>query len=143
MLRFDIPRVHAHVIRWEAFLTFVMCALAYVTALPWLMAVPALQGLVRGGWGHHREPLHGVWKRLFVARGWAGPLEDAGAKMFAAKLLFIASTAALVLAAIGQPMWQVPVAVLMVFSTLEWALAFCAGCWAYGAWYRVFPPKMG
>jgi hypothetical protein len=23
---------------------------------------------------------------------------------------------------------------------LEWALAFCAGCWAYGWWYRRFPP---
>ena len=43
----------------------------------------------------------------------------------------------------GSALWQVPVMLLLVFSALEWALDFCAGCWAYGAWYRAFPPKMG
>ena len=104
------------------------------------MAVLALQGGLRGWLGHHREPLHALWKRLLQARGWAGPLEDVGAKMFAAKLLCIASSVALLLAAAGSTLWRVPVAVLVVFSTLEWALAFCAGCWAYGWWYRRFPP---
>ncbi|WP_326534305.1 DUF4395 family protein [Pseudorhodoferax sp.] len=139
MLRFDLPRVHANVVRWEALLTCLVCLLALRWS-PWLMAVLALQGGLRGWLGHHREPLHALWKRILQAQGWAGPLEDVGAKMFAAKLLCIASSVALLLAAAGSTLWRVPVAVLVVFSTLEWALAFCAGCWAYGWWYRRFPP---
>jgi hypothetical protein len=140
MLRFDVPRVHANVIRWEAFLTHVICWLAWFTT-PWLMLLPAAQGLVRGVFGHHRCPSHGLWKRAALALGRAGKLEDAGAKMFANKLLFIASTVSLLLYASGSAMWQVPVAVLLVFSFLEWALSFCAACWVYGAWYKRFPPS--
>ena len=58
-------------------------------------------------------------------------------------LLMIAGAVALGLFLGGSALWQVPVMLLLVFSALEWALDFCAGCWAYGAWYRAFPPKMG
>ncbi|MBL8518273.1 MAG: DUF4395 family protein [Betaproteobacteria bacterium] len=140
MLRFDIPPVWSNVIRFEAFLTFVMCLLAY-TLSPWLMVIPAVQGFIRGFFGHHREPMHGVWVKLFESRGWAGKKENAGAKMFAAKLLCIASSAAVGLYLGGQSFWVVPVYVLLVFSTLEWAFSFCAGCWAYTLWFQAFPPK--
>jgi hypothetical protein len=140
MLRFDLPRVPANVIRFEAFLVFVVVLLA-LAFTPWLLLITAVQGLVKGFFGHTREPLHRLWTSLFKARGWQGKLEDAGAKMFAAKLLFIASTVALVLAASGSGLWKVPAGVLVLFSFLEWALAFCAGCWAYGAWYKRFPPS--
>jgi hypothetical protein len=46
----------------------------------------------------------------------------------------------LTLAAFGQSFWNVPVMVLIVFTFLEWAFAFCAACWVYGAWYQRFPP---
>jgi hypothetical protein len=139
MLRFDLPRVWSHVIRWDAFVTFCFCVAAWFVS-PWLLVVPAMLGLVRGFFGHHRDPVHGAFSRMFQSRGWAGKLEDVGAKMFAAKILFLASTVALALAVSGSGLWRVPTAVLMVFSTLEWAFAFCAGCWAYGAWYKRFPP---
>jgi hypothetical protein len=139
MLRFDLPRVQANVIRWEAFLTHGLCWLALALS-PWVMLLPALQGLVRGFIGHMRCPSHLLWKRLATRWQWGGKLEDAGAKMFANKLLFIASSVALLLAANGSSLWVVPVSVLLVFSFLEWAFSFCAGCWAYGAWYRRFPP---
>lgn len=142
MLRFDIPPVAANVARWEAFVTFVVCCLALLGA-PWLMALLAAQAFVRGFLGHHREPMHGVWKRLFEARGWAGKRENAGAKMFAAKILFVASSVAVLLLAVGSPLWVVPVGVLVAFSFLEWALSFCAACWVYGLWYAKFPPKAG
>jgi hypothetical protein len=61
--------------------------------------------------------------------------------MFANKLLFIASSVSLMLAAGGLWQWQVPATVLVVFATLEWALSFCAACWAYTLWYRVFPAQ--
>lgn len=142
MLRFDLPQVRAHVVRWEAFLTFVVCLVA-LTVTPWVLPLLTVQGLVRGLLGHHRCPSHRLWTRWFEARGWAGKKEDVGAKMFAAKLLALASAVSFGLWMAGQPIWWVPCVALVVFSFMEWALAFCAGCWVYGAWYRRFPPHMG
>jgi hypothetical protein len=139
MLRFDIPQVWSNVIRWEAFLTTVVSVLAALVS-PWLMALLAVQGAVRGLAGHHRCPAHRLWKRLFEHWHCQGRKEDAGAKMFANKILLLASTVAVGLYASGSDLWIVPVVALIVFSTLEWALSFCAACWVYGAWYRRFPP---
>ncbi len=135
MLRFDQPQVGTHVARWEALLNGAACAAALLWS-PWIMVIPAVQGLIRGFWGHRRCPLHRIWQSVFEARGWAGRPEDAGPKMFANKLLFVASAVALGLAAAGQTLWRVPCLVLQVFTTLEWALSFCAACWVYGLWYR-------
>lgn len=140
MLRFDVPLVWSNVTRWEAFVNFVMCAVA-LAFTPWAMVIPMVQGLVRGFFGHHRCPAHLAWKRLFEARGWGGRKENAGAKMFANKILFVASTVSVVLVAAGSPLWQIPCMVLLVFTTMEWAFSFCAACWVYGLWYRKFPPK--
>ncbi|MBM3373141.1 MAG: DUF4395 domain-containing protein [Betaproteobacteria bacterium] len=140
MLRFDVPQVWSNVARWEAFLTFLFCAIA-LAGLPWIMALLAVQGFVRGFFGHYREPAHQLWHRIAEKRGWGGKKENAGAKMFANKILFLASTAAVLLYASGSSLWVVPCYVLIVFSSLEWALSFCAACWAYGVWYRFFPPS--
>lgn len=135
MLRFDLPQVWSNVVRFDAFLVFVLCWVAlFVT--PWVMVILALQGLIRGFVGHYREPLHRLWATLFERLGWAGKKENAGAKMFAAKLLCIASSASVALHVSGQPLWVVPCYVLIVFSCLEWAFSFCAACWAYTLWYR-------
>lgn len=142
MLRFDLPRVPANVIRWEALVTHALLWLALLVS-PWFLVVTLAQGFIKGFFGHQACPGHKLWRKLFESRGWGGKLEDVGAKMFAAKLLFIASAVALGLFLGGSALWQVPVMLLLVFSALEWALGFCAGCWAYGAWYRAFPPKMG
>lgn len=140
MLRFDLPRVPANVIRWEALVTHALLWLALLVS-PWFLVVTAVQGLVKGFFGHHRCPAHLLWRKLFEARGWGGKLEDMGAKMFAAKLLMLASAVGLGLFLGGSALWQVPTVLLLVFSFLEWAFGFCAGCWAYGAWYKAFPPK--
>lgn len=139
MLRFDIPQVWSNVIRWEAFVTFAVCWAALLVS-PWFMALLVAQGAIRGFIGHQRCPAHLLWNRLFTALGWQGRLEDAGAKMFAQKVLFLASAVSLGLFLAGSPLWKVPCTVLIAFSFLEWAFAFCAGCWVYGAWYRRFPP---
>src|SRR5690606_26159929 len=93
--------------------------------------------------GHYKCPAHRVWARIFEARGWAGKKENAGAKMFANKILFLASLVSVVAYALGSDIWRIPCIVLMVFATLEWAFSFCAACSVYGLWYRVFPPRMG
>lgn len=141
MLRFDVPPVWSNVARWEAFVTFVFCVLALVWT-PWVMAVPALQGLVRGLFGHYRCPSHRLWVKVFEARGWGGHKENAGAKMFANKILLLAAVVTLLLYASGSGLWRVPCVALLVFSTMEWAFSFCAACWVYAFWYRVFPPKL-
>ncbi len=140
MLRFDVPPVWSNVTRWEAFITFAV-SLAALFYTPWIMAFLAVQGLVRGFIGHYRCPSHRLWAHLAERGSWGGQKENAGAKMFANKVLFIASSVAVIAYAAGLGMWKVPVVALILFSTLEWALSFCAACWVYGLWYNWFPPK--
>mgnify|MGYP001390787206 CR=1 FL=1 len=140
MLRFDIPPVWSNVIRWEAFISFILCVLA-LSISPWFMVIPLAQGLIRGFWGHQACPLHRVLSALATKKNWGWNKENAGAKMFANKLLFIASSVAVLAYVLGSSIWQIPVSVLLVFTTLEWAFSFCAACWVYGAWYKFFPPK--
>lgn len=139
MLRFDIPQVWSNVVRMEALVTSLVCVLALLVS-PWFMALLVLQGAVRGFAGHHRCPAHLAWKALLLQADLAGRQEDAGAKMFANKLLFLASAVSMALFLAGSSLWIVPCSVLIAFSTAEWALSFCAACWAYGVWYRRFPP---
>lgn len=135
MLRFDVPKVWSNVARWEALVTFALLLVA-LTVTPWAMALLVLQGGVRGFLGHHRSPSHRLWTSVAEGRGWGGKKEDAGAKMFASKLLFVASGAALVLFLVDSALWRVPCVVLLGFSFLEWALSFCAACWVYALWLR-------
>lgn len=141
MLRFDLPPVWSNVARAEAFVTFALSGLSLLLGAPWPMLLLVLQGTVRGFFGHYRCPSHRFLAARFEARGWGGKREDAGAKMFANKIAVVASLVALVAYFLGSSFWKVPCAVLVVFSTLEWALSFCAACWAYNLWYRFFPPK--
>lgn len=140
MLRFDVPQVAANVIRFEAFVTFLICWLALLVT-PWLLILLAVQGLVRGFVGHHRCPSHLIWKQIFTRQAWQGPLENAGAKMFASKILLLASGVGLGLYLAGNALWVVPTMALILFSFLEWAFKFCAACWAYSFWYQRFPPS--
>lgn len=140
MLRFDVPQVWSNVIRWEAFVTWLLCWVVLLVT-PWVFVLLALQGAVKGFAGHFRCPSHRLWQALFVRMGAQGRKENAGAKMFAAKVLFFVSLVGLALFLSGSPLWKVPCVALLIFSFLEWALSFCAACWVYGAWYRRFPPS--
>jgi hypothetical protein len=140
MLRFDIPPVPANVIRWEAFLTSVIALLALLLT-PWLLLILILQGFVRGFLGHYRCPSHRLWRTLFERWGCAGKLENAGAKMFAGKILMIASVVGFGLWLANIALWKIPCVILVIFASLEWAVSFCAACWVYSAWYRFFPPR--
>jgi hypothetical protein len=140
VLRFDIPPVNANVARFEAFITFTFCAIALL-GFPYLLPVLALMGFVRGFFGHYKCPSHRLFTKVMTAMNIAGKKENAGAKMFANKLLFVAATVASVLFFMGIDLWKVPAGVLLVFSTLEWALSFCIACWSYSYWYKLFPPQ--
>ena len=140
MLRFDIPPVFSNVIRWEAFLVFCICLIALFVS-PWVLLILPVQGFIKGFFGHHKCPSHLLWKTLFVKQGWQGHKENAGAKMFASKILFIAGSVASALFLMGSTRWQIPCTAVLIFSFMEWAFSFCAACYVYGAWYRFFPSK--
>lgn len=142
MLRFDLPRVWSHVTRLEAFVNFLVCVAALLWS-PWLMLILVAQGFIRGFLGHYRCPMHRVLAWGLQHKGLAGKLENPGAKMFANKVLFIASGMAVLLYVSGSSLWIVPCSMLALFTTLEWALSFCAACRVYGMWYSMFPPKAG
>ena len=91
MLRFDIPPVNANVARLEAFITFTFCLIALL-GFPYLLPVLALMGFVRGFFGHYKCPSHRLFTTIMTAMNIAGKKENAGAKMFANKLLFIVAT---------------------------------------------------
>jgi hypothetical protein len=140
VLRFDIPPVSANVARLEAFITFSFCLIALL-GFPYLLPVLALMGFIRGFFGHYKCPSHRLFTKIMTALNIAGKKENAGAKMFANKLLFIAATVASVLFFMDIDLWRVPTSILVVFSTLEWAFSFCVACWSYGYWYKLFPPQ--
>ena len=140
MLRFDIPPVSANVARLEAFITFSFCLIALL-GFPYLLPVLALMGFIRGFFGHYKCPSHRLFTKIMTALNIAGKKENAGAKMFANKLLFIAATVASVLFFMDIDLWKAPTSILVVFSTLEWAFSFCVACWSYGYWYKLFPPQ--
>jgi hypothetical protein len=100
-------------------------------------------GFIRGFFGHYKCPSHRLFTKIMTGMKLEGKKENAGAKMFANKILFIAATVASILLYSGNDLWKVPATILVIFSTLEWAFSFCAACWAYGFWYKFFPPKMG
>lgn len=141
MLRFDVPPVYSNVVRVEAFFTTLISAIALM-GYPFLMPVLAVMGLVRGFVGHQKCPSHRLMTKMLLSMNKAGHKENAGAKMFANKILLIASTVASILYFMGSSLWVIPTSMLLVFSTLEWAFSFCAACWVYGFWYKLFPPKM-
>jgi hypothetical protein len=141
MLRFDIPPVNANVARLEAFITFSFCLIALL-GFPYLMPLLVVMGFIRGFFGHYKCPSHRLLIKMMLAMNIAGKKENAGAKMFANKILFVAATVACILFYSGNDLWRVPAMALVIFSTLEWAFSICAACWAYGFWYKFFPPKV-
>jgi len=140
MLRFDVPSVWSRITRLEAFVSSLVCALALFFT-PWLMLILVVQGFIRGFFGHYKCPMHRMFVYALEPRNLAGKKENAGAKMFANKILFIVSGISVTAYALGSDFWIIPCIALLVFTTLEWAVSFCAACWVYGFWYSKFPPK--
>lgn len=136
MLRFDIPPIWSNAARLDAFTTFFVSILALLFGAPYIFPLLIIQGLVRGFFGHKHCPSHRLYTRILEKIGKAGHKENAGAKMFANKLLFIASSVASILWISGSGMWVVPASILLVFSFLETVFSFCVACWAYTLWYQ-------
>lgn len=136
MLRFDIAPVCSNAYRIQAAVTFVVSALYLFTPHGWIAALLAVGGLLRGFVSPHRCPSYRLFGRLTERMGLAKPI-NAGAKMFADKLVAIAGSVMLISWALGSTIGSIPAAVLLVFAFIDLVSGFCAACWAYSLWYRL------
>ena len=138
MLRFDIPPVCSNAYRVQAVVTFVVSALYLWTPYGALSIVLALGGVLRGFVSPHKCPSYLIFSKLMKNAGLAKPV-NAGAKMFADKLVAIAGSVMFITWFVGNPIGQIPAVILLVFSFIDFSTGFCAACWAYGLWYKMKP----
>ncbi len=136
MLRFDIAPVCSNAYRIQAAATFAISALYLFTPYQWVAVVLALGGLLRGFVSPHKCPSYKLFSAITAKAGLARPV-NAGAKMFADKLVAIAGGVMVLSWVFGSAIGQVPAVALLVFSFVDLAIGFCAACWAYGLWYKV------
>ncbi len=135
MLRFDLPNVHDNAVRVHAFISMLM-SIAAIWIHPAFIGVLFLQGFVKGFFGLHYCPMYRMIEQLLILKKWHGAPEDMGAKMFAAKLLMVASGVAGALYVAGITLWMVPMMMIMLLSTLEYAFGFCIACYAYHYYFQ-------
>lgn len=136
MLRFDIPKVDANAYRFQAALTFAISAAYLFTPYGWLAIVLALGGLLRGFVSPHKCPSYLAFAAITRRIG-KQKMVNAGAKMFADKIVAIAGAVMFGTWLAGSPIGDIPAVVLLVFSLIDLTTGFCAACWAYAMWYRL------
>lgn len=137
MLRFDIPPVYSNVARVEALFTTFSYSLALFFGFIWFIPLIAIQSFVRGFINPHKCFFHLGVEKVLMKYNKAGHKENAGAKMFAQKLLFIASVVTMLLYFNNSSLVIFPLSVITAFSILEWAFSFCIACWAYSIFYQI------
>lgn len=136
MLRFDIPPVCAGAYRIQAAVTFTLAALYLFTPYRWVSLLLLAGAFVRGFVSPHRCPSYLLFAGIARRAGWSRTL-NAGAKMFADKVVFIAGCVMAVCWLLGSEIGMIPAAALLVFAFIDLLTGFCAACWAYGLWYRL------
>ncbi|HAG74735.1 MAG TPA: DUF4395 domain-containing protein [Thauera sp.] len=136
MLRFDIAPVCSNAYRFQAAVTLAVSAIYFFTPYQWVAIILAVGGALRGFVSPHKCPSYLAFSALTRKLGTAKPI-NAGAKMFADKLVAIAGTIMFVTWLMGSEIGLIPAAVLMVFAFIDLVSGFCAACWAYAMWYKV------
>lgn len=136
MLRFDIAPVCSNAYRFQAAATLAVSAIYLLTPYKWVAVFLALGGLLRGFVSPHKCPSYKLFAAITRKIGAAKPV-NAGAKMFADKLVAIAGTIMLITWMMGSEFGNIPAAILTVFAFVDLVSGFCAACWAYGLWYKV------
>lgn len=136
MLRFDIPPVCANAYRLQAVMSFVIAALYLFTPYQWISALLAFGGLWRGFVSPHRCLSYRLFAWLTQKLG-KSKMINAGAKLFADKVVGIAGLAMLASWFLGSSIGNIPAAAILVFAAVDASTGFCVACWAYGAWYRL------
>lgn len=136
MLRFDIAPVCSNAYRLQAALTFAISAAYLFTPYKWLAFLLAFGGLLRGFVSPHKCFSYKLFAALCRRLGVSKPI-NAGAKMFADKLVAIAGLVMGITWALGSEIGMIPAGALLLFSFVDLSLGFCAACWAYTLWFRL------
>lgn len=136
MLRFDIAPVCSNAYRMIAAITFVVSAIYLFTPYQWVAVVLAFGGALRGFVSPHKCPSYLLFAAMTRKAGMARPV-NAGAKLFADKLVAIAGMVMVASWLLDSSVGQIPAAILLVFSFADMVFGFCAACWAYGLWYKL------
>ncbi|MDO9597596.1 MAG: DUF4395 family protein [Azoarcus sp.] len=136
MLRFDIAPVCSNAYRFQAAVTLAISAIYLFTPYQWVAVILALGGLLRGFVSPHKCPSYKLFEATTAKMNLAAKV-NAGAKMFADKLVAIAGLVMSITWMMGSSLGIYPAAILMVFAFIDLASGFCAACWAYALWYKV------
>lgn len=136
MLRFDLAPVCSNAYRLQAATTLLVSLLYLLTPYGWVAAFLMVGGFIRGFISPHRC----LSLRLFMSltsRLGRQQLVNAGAKMFADKLVCVMGGVMLVTWWLNMPIGRIPASALTFFAALDLFTGFCAACWAYAAWYKL------
>lgn len=136
MLRFDIAPVCSNAYRLQAMVSLTLAALYLFTPYQGLALILALGGLWRGFVSPHKCPSYLAFAALTRRLGLAKPI-NAGAKMFADKVVALAGMVMVASWLAGSSIGAIPAAAILVFALIDATTGFCAACWAYTLWYRV------
>lgn len=136
MLRFDIAPVCSNAYRFQATMSFTIAALYLFTPWKWVAFILAIGGFIRGFVSPHKCLSYKLFEKATARLNWVKKV-NAGSKMFADKIAFIAGSAMAVTWLADSSIGNIPATAILIFAFLDLATGFCAACWAYAAWYRM------
>ena len=138
MLRFDIAPVCSNAYRFQATMSFTIAALYLFTPWKWVAFILAIGGFIRGFVSPHKCLSYKLFEKTTAQIGWVKKV-NAGSKMFADKIAFVAGSVMAVTWLLGSSIGNIPATAILIFAFLDLATGFCAACWAYGLWYKLRP----
>lgn len=136
MLRFDIAPICANAYRVQAAFSFTIAALYLFTSYRWLAFLLAGGAVLRGFVSPHRCLSYKLFAAL-TARLGLSKMQNAGAKMFADKVVGLAGLVMGISWWLDSSIGMIPATAIFVFALIDLLSGFCAACWAYTLWYRV------
>ena len=136
MLRFDIAPVCSNAYRFQATMSFTIAALYLFTPWKWEALILAIGGFIRGFVSPHRCLSYKLFEKITAQMGWVKKV-NAGSKMFADKIAFVAGAVMAISWLAGSSIGAIPATAILIFAFLDLATGFCAACWVYSAWYRM------
>lgn len=136
MLRFDIAPVCSNAYRFQAAMSFAIAAIYLFTPYRWVALLLAFGGLIRGLVSPHRCLSYRLFANFSEKLG-RKKLQNAGAKMFADKVVMLAGGVMAASWLFDSAIGMIPAAAILIFALLDLVTGFCAACWAYGLWYRL------
>ena len=122
--------------RFQATMSFTIAALYLFTPWKWVVLILAIGGFIRGFVSPHRCLSYKLFEKITAQMGWVKKV-NAGSKMFADKIAFVAGAVMAISWLAGSSIGAIPATAILIFAFLDLATGFCAACWVYSAWYRM------